>query len=207
MHHVESPAGLQHPGRLPRHVIQGAQHLMPGDGLGEIRVFQPVGVVHIGGIGGHHIKRSRAKNLTGFPDISLHNLNLFLQAVETHASPGHIRHFPLNLQGGKMLPLRLGLQENGNDPRPRPQIQGSLPLFHHGKAGEQHRIHPEAEAVRPLDDPVPVSLEIVHSLTFLQLHGHDSFDFPSFFSRASSSLSSLSLTFTFSFFLLGLNRS
>ena len=99
---------------------------MPGDGLGEIRVLQPVGVIHIGGIGGHHIKRSRAKNLTGFPDISLHNLNLFLQAVETHASPGHIRHFPLNLQGGKMLPLRLGLQENGNDPRPRPQIQGSL---------------------------------------------------------------------------------
>ena len=108
---------------------------MAGDGLGQIRILQPMAVIHIRRVGGHHIKRSLAEQPAGFPDVSLYDVYLLFQPVQPDAPGRHLGHLLLDLQAGKMPPFGLGLQKDRDDAGPRAQIHGPLSFPHPGKPG------------------------------------------------------------------------
>ena len=87
--------------------------------------------------------------------------------VERHTPPGHIGHLRLDFQSGEMLSPGLGLQKNRDDAGAGTQIGRPLPLPYSRVAGEQHRVHPEAESFLILNDPVSIAVQIIQALMFL----------------------------------------
>ena len=139
---------------------------MPGNSLWHIRIHQSVASRHVWRVAGNDIKRSCRKQLIGLPDISFHNGNLFFQMIQRHAPPCHVRAFRLNLQPCKMLPRRLGCQQNGDNACSCSNVQNLFPFFYLCKPGQQHRIHAKAEFFFILDDLKSISVQIIQTFSF-----------------------------------------
>ena len=134
------------------------------NGLWQIRILQPVIVVHVRWIGRNHIKRSLAEQAAGFFDVSSYDVYPVLQLIQADAAACHLSHFLLNLQTGKMLSIRFCLQKDRDDSRSGTQIHCHFALFYLCKTRQQHSIHAKTEAFLFLDDAVTVSLQIIDPL-------------------------------------------
>ena len=172
MHHVEAPLRYQQLLALPEHILQRAQRLVAGDVLGRIGVADAVLPDHVGRVHRDNMKGGRAKQVCRLPDVSRHDMDPVLQVVPANAPPGHVRALLLDLQAGVGVPLVFCLQKDGEDARPRPQIQRPLPRLHFGKGGQKHRVHAEAEPAGALYDPVSLDLQVVQALARLQITCH-----------------------------------
>ena len=167
VHHVKTAPRHQYPGSLADHILQCAQHFMPRDRQMFLRIPQTMICRHIRRIAGHHMIRSSSEDLSCFFDIPCHNMDSVLQAVHAHAAARHVRALLLDLQARKRFPLGPGFQKNRYDPCACPQIQRPFSRLHPCKSGEQHSVHAETETPRILNDPVSVSLQLVHTLSGL----------------------------------------
>ena len=140
---------------------------MPRNRLRLKRIRQPVLPRHVRRIARYHIKHFFSKLLRCRLYIPLENLNLVFQMVIPHTPLRHFGTVFLNFQPGKMLPVRLCLQKNRHNSRPRTEIHRPLPALHLRVGCQQHRVNAIAEKGWILYHPVTV-LQIIEPLTRLQ---------------------------------------
>ena len=157
---------------------------------------------HIRRITGNYVKRSPAKNGRSFFHISCYNPNFFFQMIVRNTSPGHISTHFLYLQASKVSTFCFCSQQNRYDSCPAAHIQHFFFRPYSCKTRQQNCVHSKTKLLRVLYQTISI-LKIVQAFSFQQYISHSNLDFPPSSSRAFSSLSSCSVSFTF--FLRGRN--
>ena len=90
------------------------------------------------------------------------------KAIEEHAAPGPVRGVRLNLHGVTGQVFGAANEQKRQDAGAGAQIAHPAAGSDPGKICQQHRVHPEAEPVRRLDNAKPHQLQIVHALAWQQ---------------------------------------
>ena len=108
---------------------------MPGNGLGTFRVGDPAALLHVGRIGGDHLKPAPPQKSRCFLDVSLQDPDLFFQAVEADGADCHFLHIRLDLQPDDLfsrwdllLSHQPSVKKQRDDPRSGAQVRDPVPF-------------------------------------------------------------------------------
>ena len=127
----------------------------------------------IGRVAHHCMHALPSDKLTSGSHVRRVYTDSFLQPIQRDRAPSHVRHFRLDLKrfktGVQLFLAEQQRQNTGAGSHIGYPFTGPEP----GKICKKHRVHPEAEGPRMLNDVQSVALQIVQTFAgFKQVFGH-----------------------------------